>query len=88
MSKGVHGVVVWIRKFALRVPSVLAILVLVVIVYGYGRSFLSRFGAFFCALSLVSLGQVLELGRLGETDSLFTLFLAGSLLTWKWCRNA
>ena len=31
---------------------------------------------------------MLELGRLGETDSLFTLFLAGSLLTWKWCRNA
>ncbi len=81
----VHGSV---DEFALRVPSVLAILVLVVIVYGYGRSFLSRFGAFFCALSLVSLGQVLELGRLGETDSLFTLFLAGSLLTWKWCRNA
>jgi 4-amino-4-deoxy-L-arabinose transferase-like glycosyltransferase len=81
----VHGTV---DEFALRVPSVLAILALVVIVYGYGRSFLSRFGAFFCALSLVSLGQVLELGRLGETDSLFTLFLAGSLLTWKWCRNA
>jgi 4-amino-4-deoxy-L-arabinose transferase-like glycosyltransferase len=81
----IHGSV---DEFALRVPSVLAMLVLVVIVYGYGRSFLSRFGAFFCALSLVSLGQVLELGRLGETDSLFTLFLAGSLLTWKWCRNA
>ena len=49
--------------------------------------FLSRFGAFFCALSLASLGQVLELGRLGETDSLFILFLSGSLFVWKWCEN-
>ncbi len=80
-----HGAV---DEWALRLPSVAAILMTVIIVYGYARSFLSRFGAFFCALSLVSLGQVLELGRLGETDSLFTLFLAGSLLTWKWCQNA
>ena len=48
----------------------------------------SRVSGPFSALCLVSLGQVLELGRLGETDSLFTLFLAGSLLTWKWCQNA
>ncbi len=75
-------------EWAIRLPSVVALLLMVVITYGYARSFLSRFGAFFCALCLVSLGQVLELGRLGETDSLFTLFLAGSLLTWKWCQNA
>lgn len=77
-----------VDEWALRLPSVAAILLMVVITYGYARSFLSRFGAFFCALCLVSLGQVLELGRLGETDSLFTLFLAGSLLSWKWCQNA
>jgi 4-amino-4-deoxy-L-arabinose transferase-like glycosyltransferase len=77
-----------VDEWALRLPSVAAMLLMVVVIYGYGRSVLSRFGAFFCALSLISLGQVLELGRLGETDSLFTLFLAGSLLTWKWCQNA
>jgi 4-amino-4-deoxy-L-arabinose transferase-like glycosyltransferase len=77
-----------VDEWAVRLPSVIAILLMVVITYGYARSFLSRFGAFFCALCLASLGQVLELGRLGETDSLFTLFLAGSLLTWKWCQNA
>jgi len=69
-------------EWAVRLPSVVAMLLMVVITYGYARSVLSRFGAFFCALCLASLGQVLELGRLGETDSLFTLFLAGSLLTW------
>src|ERR1700722_4696545 len=77
-----------VDEWALRLPSVAAMLLMVILIYGYGRSFFSRFGAFFCALSLISLGQVLELGRLGETDSLFTLFLAGSLLTWKWCQNA
>ncbi len=72
---------------ALRIPSVIAILLIVSITYGYARSFLSRFGAFTCALALASLGQVLELGRLGETDALFMLFLSGSLFVWKWCEN-
>jgi 4-amino-4-deoxy-L-arabinose transferase-like glycosyltransferase len=72
---------------ALRIPSVVAILLAVSVTYGYSRSFLSRFGAFACGLSLASLGQVLELGRLGETDALFMLFLSGSLFVWKWCEN-
>ncbi len=72
---------------ALRIPSVIAILLAVGVTYGYARSFLSRFGAFTCGLALASLGQVLELGRLGETDALFMLFLSSSLLVWKWCQN-
>jgi 4-amino-4-deoxy-L-arabinose transferase-like glycosyltransferase len=72
---------------ALRIPSVVAIVLAVAVTYGYARSFLSRFGAFTCGLALASLGQVLELGRLGETDALFMLFLSSSLLVWKWCRN-
>lgn len=72
---------------ALRVPSVVAILLAVTVTYGYARSFLSRFGAFTCGLALASVGQVLELGRLGETEALFMLFLSGSLFTWKWCEN-
>jgi 4-amino-4-deoxy-L-arabinose transferase-like glycosyltransferase len=79
-----HGQV---DEVALRIPSVIAILLIVSLTYGYARSFLSRFGAFFCGLSLASLGQVLELGRLGETDALFMLFLSGSLFVWKWCAN-
>jgi 4-amino-4-deoxy-L-arabinose transferase-like glycosyltransferase len=79
-----HGEV---DAFALRIPSVVAILLAVGVTYGYARSFLSRFGAFTCGLALASLGQVLELGRLGETDALFMLFLSGSLFVWKWCEN-
>ena len=80
----IHGEV---DAVALRIPSVVAILLAVGVTYGYARSFLSRFGAFTCGLSLASLGQVLELGRLGETDALFMLFLSGSLFVWKWCEN-
>lgn len=81
----VHGKV---DAWSLRLPSVAAILLTVTIVYGYGRSFLSRLGAFASALGFASMGQVIELGRLGETEAVFTLFVAGSLLTWRWSLNA
>lgn len=81
----VHGKV---DAWSLRLPSVVAILLTVIIVYGYGRSFLSKLGAFAAALGFASMGQVIELGRLGETEAVFTLFVAGSLLTWRWCLNA
>lgn len=81
----VHGKV---DAWSLRLPSVAAILLMVTIIYGYGRSFLSKLGAFASALGFASMGQVLELGRLGETEATFTLFVAGALLTWRWCLNA
>lgn len=81
----VHGKV---DAWSLRVPSVMAILLMVVVIYGYSRSFLSKLGAFAAALGFASMGQVIELGRLGETEAVFTLFVAGSLLTWRWCLNA
>ena len=80
----IHGEV---DAWSLRLPSVAAILLMVIIIYGYARSFLSRLGAFASALGFASMGQVLELGRLGETEAVFTLFVAGSLLTWRWCLN-
>jgi 4-amino-4-deoxy-L-arabinose transferase-like glycosyltransferase len=57
------------------------------VLYFYGRSCLSRLGAFAAALIFASMGQVLELGRQGETDAIFTLFTGGSLLAFKTCRN-
>ena len=78
-----HGEV---DSFALRIPSVVAILLAVGVTYGYARSFLSRFGAFTCGLALASLGQVLELGRLGETDALFH-GSPGGVLQWEFARR-
>lgn len=69
---------------AVRVPSVVAILLTVLLVYGYSRTFLSGAGAFAAGAAYATMGQVMELGRLGETDAMFTLFVSGSLLLWHW----
>jgi len=71
-----------IDVFAVRLPSVLAVLATVLLVYAYSRLFLSRIGAMAAALAYGTMGQVLQLCRLGETDALFALFVSGSLLVW------
>ena len=67
---------------AIRLPSVSAVLLTALLIYAYSRLFLSRFGAFAAAAAYATMGQVLELGRLGETDAMFTLLVSGSLLVW------
>jgi len=62
-----------IDVFAVRMPSVLAVLATVLLVYAYSRLFLSRIGAMAAALAYGTMGQVLQLCRLGETDALFAL---------------
>jgi 4-amino-4-deoxy-L-arabinose transferase-like glycosyltransferase len=74
-----------IDAVALRLPSSLALLLTVILIYGYSRMFLSRTGALTAGAAYASMGQVLELGRMGETDTLFTLFVSGSLLLWHLC---
>lgn len=74
---------------AIRLPSALAILLLVLLIYVYASQFLNRLGAFTAAAAYATTAQVQELSRLGETDSLFALFVAGSLLLWHlgWVRG-
>ena len=67
---------------AVRLPSVLATLLTVILIYGYGRGFLSRFGALTAAAAFATMGQVLELCRLAENEAVFTFFLASALLLW------
>jgi 4-amino-4-deoxy-L-arabinose transferase-like glycosyltransferase len=71
-----------IDEFSVRLPSLLSILATVALLYAYSRGFLSRLGALCTGLVFASLGQVIELGRTGETDAMFTLLVAGSLLLW------
>lgn len=82
------GLVGWTRGgvdwLAIRLPSVLAILLTVGLIYGYARGCLSPAGSFVAGLSFATMVQVLELGRLGETEALFTLAVGGSLLVWHW----
>jgi 4-amino-4-deoxy-L-arabinose transferase-like glycosyltransferase len=67
---------------AVRLPSVLATLLTVTLIYLYGRSYMSPGGALVAAAAYATLGQVLQLGRVAESDALLTLFLSGALLTW------
>ena len=69
---------------AVRLPSVLATLFTAMLLYGYARTFLSPFGALAAGLSYPTMGHVLELGRLGETEALFTCLVCASLLVWHW----
>lgn len=67
---------------AVRLPSVLATLLTVLLIYGYGRCWMSRTGAFAAGAMYATFAQVLQLGRLGETEALFTCLLSAALLVW------
>ncbi len=75
-----------VDTLAVRLPSALAILLTTLLVYGYSRTFLSRGGALAAGAAFASMGHVLQLGRLGETEALFTLLVSASLLSWHWTR--
>ena len=69
---------------AIRAPSAASILLAVLLVYGYARTCLPRPGAFAAAAALATMGHVLEMGGLGETEAMFTFLLSASLLVWHW----
>jgi 4-amino-4-deoxy-L-arabinose transferase-like glycosyltransferase len=69
---------------AVRLPSVIATWLTTLLIYGYGRQFLSRLGSLAAGFAFATMGMVLQLGRLAETDAVFTLFVSGSLLLWHW----
>ncbi|MFV2069546.1 MAG: ArnT family glycosyltransferase, partial [Pirellulales bacterium] len=69
---------------AIRLPTVAAIVLTTLLIYGYSRNYVGRLGAFAAAVAYPTMGQVLQIGRVAETEGLFTLLVAGSLLLWHW----
>ncbi len=67
---------------AVRAPSACAVLVLTLLIYAYARTWMSRLASFSSAAIFATSGQVLALGRSGESEAVFTLFTAASLLVW------
>lgn len=67
---------------AVRLPSVLATVLTTLLVYVCSRQFLSRLGAFSAGLAYCTFAQVLQLGRVAETEALFTLLVSAALLLW------
>ncbi len=62
---------------AIRLPSVLAILLTTLITYLYARTFLTPTGALAAGAAYASLLQVLQIGRLGENEALYALLVSG-----------
>jgi len=71
-----------VEVWAVRLPSLLATLLTVALIYCVGRHHLSREASFLAGFSYATMYNVLEYGRLGETEALFSLFVASSLLLW------
>ncbi|TWT53242.1 Undecaprenyl phosphate-alpha-4-amino-4-deoxy-L-arabinose arabinosyl transferase [Rubripirellula amarantea] len=73
-----------INRLAIRLPSVIALLMTVGLIYAYCRRWMGTGPAMLACLAYATMGQVLELGYLGETESMYTLVVAGSILIWHW----
>lgn len=71
-------------RFGLRFPSVIAVILTSILIYGYARQFLGRLGATASALAFPSGGEVFYTAQLAETDAVYILFLASGLLLWHW----
>jgi len=71
-----------VDRLAMRLPSAIAVLLTVLVVFWYSRHFLRSPGAFAAGVAFATMAQVMELGRLGETEALFTFFVGASLLVW------
>jgi 4-amino-4-deoxy-L-arabinose transferase-like glycosyltransferase len=71
-----------VGALAVRLPSALATTGLAAVIYAYGRLLLARPGALAAALAYATMGQVLQIGRLGESEAVFSFLLASALFAW------
>ncbi len=72
----------WVDPVAVRLPSIVAVLATMWLLYAYGKRMVGHTTGILAAVIYGSLGQVLQLGRRGESEAVFTLLLAASLLVW------
>ncbi len=86
MTMWTMAVAGWLRgevdALAVRLPSVIAVVLTSVLVYCYTRVFASVMAATIAAIAYATFGQVLQIGRHGESEALFALLVAASLLVW------
>lgn len=70
--------------WSVRLPSILSTIAAAVIVYGYLRQQIGRLGSMGGAVSFVTMLLVMEFGRSAETEAVFTVFVAASMMLWHW----
>jgi 4-amino-4-deoxy-L-arabinose transferase-like glycosyltransferase len=81
-----RGGVDWL---AIRLPCALATMLTALLIYGSARGCVSPAASLVAGVSFATSIAVLELGRAGETEAIFTLAVGGSLLIWHagWSRG-
>lgn len=67
---------------AVRLPSALATLLTTLMIYCYARTWIGRLGSLASAVCYASAAQVMQLGRFGESEAVFTLLVSASLFAW------
>lgn len=67
---------------AIRLPSVTAVLLMALMTYAFGRTVMGRAGAFTAGVAIATMGEVMQMGRLGESDIVFAFFLSAAGLVW------
>ena len=76
----------WLRgevdPLAVRLPSVIAVVLTSLLIYAYSRALLSQSAAVAAALVYATFGQVLQIGRRGESEALFAPLVGAALLVW------
>lgn len=86
MTMWMMAIAGWLRgdvdPVAIRLPSVIAVVLTSLLIFGYTRSFGSTVAATVAALAYATMGQVLQIGRQGESEALFALLVSASLLIW------
>ncbi|MEI8017003.1 MAG: glycosyltransferase family 39 protein [Schlesneria sp.] len=70
--------------WSVRIPSVISTFLIANLIYGYLRQLMGRLGSFGGAVSFLTMTMVMEFGRSAETEAVFTLFVAASMLLWHW----
>lgn len=71
-----------LNGWAIRLPGLLCTLCTMALVYWYARLRLQSAVAFIAGLAYATMLQVLELGRSGETEPVFTLMIGAALMLW------
>ena len=70
--------------WSVRIPSLISTFLVAILIYGYLRQLMGRLGSFGGAVSFLTMTMVMEFGRSAETEAVFTLFVAASMLLWHW----
>ena len=86
MTMWMMAIAGWLRggvdPMAIRLPSAIAVVLTSLLIFGYTRAFGSTVAATVAAIAYATMGQVLQIGRQGESEALFALLVGASLLLW------